>query len=119
MGGYGLTCQLESAANHLRHYQSASTPPSEQELARIRKLLSHVSIEGSAGSSEHAAWHVGPDILADTSLPCFRNTAGVVRRISQINQFLPSGTPAVLKRDQRSEEHTSELQSLRHLVCRL
>src|ERR1035438_8903594 len=30
------------------------------------------------------------------------------------------GLPATLtKRDYRSEEHTSELQSLRHLVCRL
>src|SRR5258705_8532674 len=29
------------------------------------------------------------------------------------------GRPQVRAHDQRSEEHTSELQSLRHLVCRL
>src|SRR5947199_7455033 len=32
---------------------------------------------------------------------------------------LGSSTRVVLKRKDRSEEHTSELQSLRHLVCRL
>src|ERR1035438_10838970 len=30
-----------------------------------------------------------------------------------------SHQPAFRRREQRSEEHTSELQSLRHLVCRL
>src|SRR5437899_5549970 len=29
------------------------------------------------------------------------------------------GNPAITQRLDRSEEHTSELQSLRHLVCRL
>src|SRR5437899_8579561 len=32
---------------------------------------------------------------------------------------LPSLEPEDAAQDQRSEEHTSELQSLRHLVCRL
>src|SRR5437899_6617694 len=36
------------------------------------------------------------------------------------NQFiLAQFGGAVVRRDHRSEEHTSELQSLRHLVCRL
>ena len=63
-------------------------------------MLSHVSIERSAGSSKHAAWRVRPDILADTSLPCFRNTVGMSRRISKINQLSPSGAPSILERDQ-------------------
>src|SRR5258705_7000737 len=35
-----------------------------------------------------------------------------------IKEYLPADF-AVRSEDQRSEEHTSELQSLRHLVCRL
>src|SRR5262245_62882978 len=34
-------------------------------------------------------------------------------------QAAESGTPAACATQARSEEHTSELQSLRHLVCRL
>src|ERR1035438_4639255 len=33
--------------------------------------------------------------------------------------FIPSGRLESVLRGERSEEHTSELQSLRHLVCRL
>src|SRR5205814_5594005 len=39
---------------------------------------------------------------------------------SRIDCAVPSGVPAPsVSRPNRSEEHTSELQSLRHLVCRL
>src|ERR1035441_10954060 len=34
-------------------------------------------------------------------------------------RHLPSGVSLIFMRVERSEEHTSELQSLRHLVCRL
>src|SRR5262245_66040792 len=48
----------------------------------------------------------------------FRSEAGVEAAQNAINAIggerVPSGTYA-----DRSEEHTSELQSLRHLVCRL
>src|ERR1035441_10936473 len=35
------------------------------------------------------------------------------------NPFLPVVTWSIRRAGRRSEEHTSELQSLRHLVCRL
>src|SRR5271166_4590391 len=41
-----------------------------------------------------------PDMLADESLYCSRNTAGISRRISEISQLSPSGAPAILERDQ-------------------
>src|SRR5438045_4357225 len=43
-------------------------------------------------------------------------------RISPTNPATPQSAPSFAcskKKDTRSEEHTSELQSLRHLVCRL
>src|SRR5205814_2592077 len=41
-------------------------------------------------------------------------TAGIT-----VNRFCSSGLQSIAMASQRSEEHTSELQSLRHLVCRL
>src|SRR5258705_1331947 len=43
--------------------------------------------------------------------------AVVVQRVP--NRFLLHLQPPKLQQSKRSEEHTSELQSLRHLVCRL
>src|SRR5205809_5047466 len=37
----------------------------------------------------------------------------------RIDRALSSGTPLAIEQDLRSEEHTSELQSRLHLVCRL
>src|ERR1035438_8736890 len=37
----------------------------------------------------------------------------------QFNTLIKAGLPILRALDLRSEEHTSELQSLRHLVCRL
>src|ERR1035441_24762 len=44
-----------------------------------------------------------------------------VHALGQVASFAIAGAipPANLRRALRSEEHTSELQSLRHLVCRL
>src|SRR5258705_2769516 len=54
----------------------------------------------------------------------FRSRAGrpaAVRIPASGPRVLAAGLPAVRQRgrERRSEEHTSELQSLRHLVCRL
>src|SRR5262245_63985265 len=38
---------------------------------------------------------------------------------SQLRAWLPVHVPGQAEGGRRSEEHTSELQSLRHLVCRL
>src|SRR5205814_7679581 len=40
-------------------------------------------------------------------------------RIAAMNQMIPLGRGGFPAEAARSEEHTSELQSLRHLVCRL
>src|SRR5205814_8625889 len=44
-----------------------------------------------------------------------RNASGEI----ELRRFRACGRPQARKRRSRSEEHTSELQSLRHLVCRL
>src|SRR5205814_8279467 len=44
----------------------------------------------------------------------FRSTRSFVARVGDASQSTRHG-----RREHRSEEHTSELQSLRHLVCRL
>src|SRR5690606_39631022 len=46
---------------------------------------------------------------------------GVIRSsfLAQIGAAVAEGDTAALKRDVRSEEHTSELQSRENLVCRL
>src|SRR5437899_9445395 len=52
----------------------------------------------------------------DPLLPSFSQAADV-RPDAQVDVGTPK--PNQLRGAQRSEEHTSELQSLRHLVCRL
>src|SRR5205814_10309814 len=52
-----------------------------------------------------------------------RGATGAVFRVIpfEIKSFQQLGLPGIVSRlcEKRSEEHTSELQSLRHLVCRL
>src|ERR1035438_852029 len=50
--------------------------------------------------------------------PILRNAAGL-EDIWQVHLSLAGGAENNPPEDYRSEEHTSELQSLRHLVCRL
>src|SRR5437899_4124259 len=75
-------------------------------------------VVGSAGSiaeSMALAEHQAADVLLlDFRLPD-GNGAEVGTRIRELH---PDVKLVFLSRD-RSEEHTSELQSLRHLVCRL
>src|SRR2546422_5032183 len=55
-----------------------------------------------------------PICLANRFIPFIANcTCGVGRRVFR------SSSKRVARRDSRSEEHTSELQSRLHLVCRL
>src|SRR5258705_9835268 len=46
-------------------------------------------------------------------------TQAVAEAIDALRRLADKGTPFLLVAGMRSEEHTSELQSLRHLVCRL
>src|SRR5205814_5006632 len=45
--------------------------------------------------------------------------AGRLWKFGQATMYAMPDVPATIIGSQRSEEHTSELQSLRHLVCRL
>src|SRR5258705_7204755 len=48
------------------------------------------------------------------------NADGIERRAPPLGTFVRASQPELAGGEaQRSEEHTSELQSLRHLVCRL
>jgi len=100
IGGYGLTRQLQAAQTTCGITKGRALRPQNKNWHTSGNLLSHVSIQGSAGSSEHGAWRVRPDILADTRLPCLRHTVGMFHRISKITQLCPSGAPAILERDQ-------------------
>src|ERR1035441_10597463 len=69
---------------------------------------------------------VGKDELMKTIWPdAFVDEGGLARNISALRKALGEGVDetqfieTLPKRGYRSEEHTSELQSLRHLVCRL
>src|SRR5262245_65061541 len=48
-----------------------------------------------------------------------RRPAGGARRVALLRVAAGARRPGPLRTGSRSEEHTSELQSLRHLVCRL
>src|SRR5205814_7868790 len=75
----------------------------------INQLADHI-INGDARLSEDLArWGSCDCSYAPQDLARFR-----------INIFRQNGRPAIVMRklQSRSEEHTSELQSLRHLVCR-
>src|SRR5437899_8620210 len=49
----------------------------------------------------------------------FRSTSFSPLHVSSMAQTFTSTSPSGSATSRRSEEHTSELQSLRHLVCRL
>src|SRR5262245_64684184 len=66
------------------------------------------------------AAHPGFRGLLDLVDHCARSHADALAgRIEAIGVLYPGGSAELLERAERSEEHTSELQSLRHLVCRL
>src|SRR5205814_10050202 len=80
----------------------------------VRALISAENVTSSARAIFHSTLIVGalwpssiwPSIARDTPLICASRSSDNPRRVRKRLRF-------------RSEEHTSELQSLRHLVCRL
>src|SRR5258705_3212118 len=63
-----------------------------------------------------------PQIAVSHSLPLPRGCHVASGRhffLPSSDRFVASPTAGIATRSGRSEEHTSELQSLRHLVCRL
>src|SRR2546425_7866084 len=64
---------------------------------------------------------VGPAILARYLPPAFRNGIDLdgVDAAVQLLYDIPAIQVEFVRHEERSEEHTSELQSLAYLVCRL
>src|SRR5690625_5408797 len=91
------------------------------------------TIETKIAQAWTAAWNEGNyDPLRDLLAPEFVRESkgsertvdaeGFIKQIHEVRQALPDSTTKierVLARGDRSEEHTSELQSRGHLVCRL
>src|SRR5262245_62850365 len=60
------------------------------------------------------------DVIALQEDACEQDGAVTIRQVPKPGQFIrPAGMDFAAGQRCRSEEHTSELQSLRHLVCRL
>src|SRR5262245_28677089 len=107
-----------------------------QQKERVRRIgvLMNYASDDAEGQARLAAFHqglqqlgwtVGRNVQID-----YRWGAGDADRIRKLaaelvalapDVILSAGSPSVaaLQHATRSEEHTSELQSLRHLVCRL
>src|ERR1035441_10769030 len=58
-------------------------------------------------------------IAGDTGIPLTQRAQSFLLVPGHPNELAPGKRPRVTLSPTRSEEHTSELQSLRHLVCRL
>src|SRR5205814_9481431 len=61
----------------------------------------------------------GGSLIADVSFIQERPTFPFGTHVSVVEVDTETGQTKMLRHVTRSEEHTSELQSLRHLVCRL
>src|SRR5262245_64393247 len=109
-----------------------------QNKIRIRlKAYDHSAIETAAKEIVDTATRTGASVSGPVPLPTEKNVYCVIRgpfkdkdsrehfeirthkRLIDIHQPTPKTVDSLMRLDLRSEEHTSELQSLRHLVCRL
>src|ERR1035441_10777891 len=115
-------------AEALQHFRDAETMTHKPFIYLSAGVSNPVFIEtlelaGESGTKFNgvlcgrATWKDGIAIFAKNGEDAFRRwleTTGV-ENINNVNLALEAASPWYL----RSEEHTSELQSLRHLVCRL
>src|SRR5437870_9947384 len=91
---YGSPATLRDVKAYYTHIRGGRTPPAEQ-VAELRARYERI---GGRSPLLEITW---------------RQAAGVVQALGQ------AGLPARAYVGMRSEEHTSELQSRGHLVCRL
>src|SRR5882724_8472974 len=102
-GRFDRITVLEKGPNY---YQGLGRPNfSDMSVAFSNDVIKFGQRAGPGASSDSLD---DPDVLLDPR--SFRTSTGVAREFVGDVQSLPQ---------LRSEEHTSELQSLRHLVCRL
>src|SRR5258705_13875181 len=101
--------------------ETATTPQSDagaQKIQQLRELFADASDVG-----KRALENVIKELSSQVSEPPppIESAGRVGARLgkrSELTMIVPL-VPGGAKRLRRSEEHTSELQSLRHLVCRL
>src|SRR5262245_62606548 len=86
-------------------FDGLQLPPSVPELAEYRQTLLGVTLRGGGVAADHRQLGAGAQSRSDSPLVAERPEA--CKRLT--DHGLAHG---------RSDEHTSELQSLRHLVCR-
>src|SRR5438045_6028082 len=89
--------------------------------AEVTRVAREVGTEGSLGGQAEVRGVSGVwKDLTDNVNSMARNLTSQVRNIADVTKAVASGDLSKkITVDVRSEEHTSELQSLRHLVCRL
>src|SRR5262245_724623 len=89
-------------------------PVEGSPFCRVVVSVSVTAVAPDPGSTSRAPPGAAEGLTTVTPLPGGgREAAGLVEESSQCLLELPGFSP------RRSEDHTSELQSLRHLVCRL
>src|SRR5262245_64415974 len=91
-------------------------------MARLRTSLIATlalvsALRGAAALADSGALKQGVDAVIDAAI-AEKHVVGTVVLVAQDGKIVYERA-AGLADQERSEEHTSELQSLRHLVCRL
>src|ERR1039458_6610278 len=109
-GQAGTYLRLKNPGRRSTRAQSVQARSPPKPAARILSIASCSEIEKP--STRQRTWHLPGDVRMTTE---GRGTSADARIVSNFRS--PSSSKSRYKA--RSEEHTSELQSLRHLVCRL
>src|ERR1035441_10685274 len=94
--------------------------PDRNEGFAPRKIVGdHTGDVPPQKSAQHCSRNVrrhDPETYADMALPtCRRGNSSLM--YAMMTTITPGANPPCMNRQKTSEEHTSELQSLRHLVC--
>src|SRR5437899_4430925 len=116
--GARILCEalLREGVDTIFGYPGGAVLPIYDELAKMRDHLRHILArheQGAVHMAEGYAKATGKvGVVLVTSGP------GATNAVTGIANAYMDSTPLVVFTGQ-SEEHTSELQSLRHLVCRL
>src|SRR5262245_37214285 len=134
-GGSALTRPIRSASEMLRQAMSGVTAsdlmPGMKAGAACRttphnRPASEQPIAPPAREMAVASPNTIPRIAAGVKPSVFRMPTSRTRSRTDMEMVFPETSrmvnataPQIAARNSRSEEHTSELQSLRHLVCRL
>src|SRR5262245_62521186 len=90
---------------------SHATPPAENQGSGGTRM--NILLLGSGGREHALAWKIAASPLV-ARLFCAPGNAGIAHDCEVVALDIADHAAVI-----RSEEHTSELQSLRHLVCRL